>query len=99
MFLAEHHLLFLAVAGFVGTGTPVTLLSLLPQAFFDLASGTDKDTGSCCRRFLSKTFISLSHVKIDLSDVKRHNLSMERRNMTLRLQTGQSNCRNLGCVP
>ncbi len=37
---------------------------------------------------------TLSHVKTDLSGIQRHNLSLERRNRTLRLQTGQSNCRD-----
>ena len=77
----------------VVTGTLVAFPRLLPLALFDSVSGADGNTGSCRRRLLSKPFISLSHIKVDLSDVERHNLSMKRRTMTLRLQTGQSNCR------
>lgn len=67
---------------------------MIATAFFNTSSGTNRDAGGGRSGFLGKTFITLSHVKTDLSGIQRHNLSLERRNRTLRLQTGQSNCRD-----
>ncbi|RAP68535.1 hypothetical protein ACZ87_03812 [Candidatus Erwinia dacicola] len=39
------------------------------MSFFNTSSGTDRDAGGGRCGFLGKTFITLSHVKTDLSGI------------------------------